>query len=119
MFVRSLQGNVTASYPMLSSLGGREGAGSYAPFLELPLFSSLVSTFQSTPTEHCYVPSIQQTWEMWEMETFHEMEAEAQGRRGRGGIQLCGSCLSLLDVKYVQGLGGTEPQSLSFRLRRA
>lgn len=37
----------------------------------------------------------------------------------RGDVQLCGSRLSLLDVKYVQGLGGTEPQSLSFRLRRA
>ena len=48
------------------------------------------------------------------METFHEMEAEV-----RGGVQLCGSRLSLLDVKYAQGLGGTEPQSLSFRLRRA
>lgn len=51
---------------------------------------------------------------MWEMETFREVEVKAQGRGAVIGWGLCGSCFSLLDVKYVrsethEGLDGTEP----------
>lgn len=46
-------------------------------------FSSVVSPLQSTPTKHCYIPSSQQAWEMGEMQTFQELEAEAWAGRAQ------------------------------------
>lgn len=50
----------------------------------ISIFSSLTSIFGSTPTNHRFIPSSQQAWEVWEMDIAHEVGEKAPA----GGSQI-------------------------------